>query len=85
MTTKIKRRKAREKWLSDKRHSRATSFRGTPPSNASIGLSDVNPDGQHDAVDKQPVGLLGTAERRQHCAAEAENRGVLDAWARLIV
>jgi hypothetical protein len=36
-------------------------------------------------VDEQPIGLVGMPKRRQRRAAEAENRGVVDALAGLIV
>jgi hypothetical protein len=42
-------------------------------------------DRQRDMVDKQPVGLLWTAERRQYRAAKTGNRDVVDARAGLIV
>src|ERR1700722_10879455 len=52
---------------------------------AAIRLSDMNSDRQGDGVNKQPVGLVGMPKRRQRRAAEAENRGIVDALAGLIV
>ena len=52
---------------------------------AAIGLSDMNPDRQGDVINKQPVGLLGMAQRRQYRTTEAGDRGIVDARGLLTV
>jgi hypothetical protein len=48
-------------------------------------MSDVDPDRQHDVVDKHLAGLVGTPQRGQHRAPQLANRGVVDASAGLVV
>jgi len=54
-------------------------------SHASIALSDMDSDSEHDVVDKQLVGLLGAAEGRENRARKAGNDPIIDACARFVV
>jgi len=53
-------------------------------SHASLGLRDMDPDRQHDVVDKQLANLLGIGKRQKHRVPKAGNHDVVDTQSGLI-